>query len=132
MALNWFFYTDASKEETRVVLSSCGILPRNLYATPEWVRKIHHQSQFPYCLSVVNLDIWNYCGMCQFYAKHLSCYPLVTYSLVSSYIVTVGEVKTKLLLVIILVSPFGVVLSRDGGPVCASTRDVWDPFLTPL
>ena len=52
---NWFCRTEAVNDDTRIVLSYCGIPPRNLCAVPEFLRNVHHLYQFPDCLVAVAL-----------------------------------------------------------------------------
>ena len=52
---NWFLCTEAANDDTRIVLCSCEIPPRNLYAIPECLRNMLHLYQFPDCLVTVDL-----------------------------------------------------------------------------
>ena len=54
---NCFFCTDAANNDTRVVLCSCGIPPKNFSVMPECVRNVHHLYQFPDYLVEVALVI---------------------------------------------------------------------------
>ena len=54
---NWFFRTDYVKDDTRMVLYSCGIPSSNFSLAPEWVRKVHHWYHFPDCLYTMALGI---------------------------------------------------------------------------
>ena len=52
---NWFCCIEAANDDTRIVLCSCGIPPRNVYVIPECFRNVHHIYQLPDCLVAVVL-----------------------------------------------------------------------------
>ena len=54
---NWFLCTDFSNDDTRIVLSPCGIMSRNFFFLPMCVSNVNHLSQFPYFLVAVSLVI---------------------------------------------------------------------------
>ena len=57
VVLNWFLRTDAANDDTRIILYTCGITYRNFSVMPVCARNVHHLSQFPDCLFVVDLAI---------------------------------------------------------------------------
>ena len=54
---NWFLFTDAANDDTRIVFSLFGIPSMNFSVMPVCVRNVHHCSQLPDCLVVVALAI---------------------------------------------------------------------------
>ena len=57
---NWFLCTDVSNDDTRILLSTCGIPYRNLFLMTMCVRNMQHLSHLLDCLATVTLAITSF------------------------------------------------------------------------